>query len=41
VLERLEAVGVTLSLFYLRPDEPAAVQRQLDQLAEVASAWAG
>jgi probable F420-dependent oxidoreductase len=41
VLERLEAVGVTRSLFYLHPDEPAAVQRQLDQLAEVAAAWAG
>jgi probable F420-dependent oxidoreductase len=41
VLERLEAVGVTRSLFYLRPDEPAAVQRQLDQLAEVAAEWAG
>ncbi len=41
VLERLKAVGVTRSLFYLRPDEPAAVQRQLDQLAEVAAAWAG
>jgi probable F420-dependent oxidoreductase len=41
VLERLEAVGVTRSLFYLRPDEPAAVQRQLDQLAEVAAAWGG
>jgi probable F420-dependent oxidoreductase len=40
VLERLEAVGVTRSLFYLRPDEPGAVQRQLDQLAEVAAAWA-
>ena len=41
LLERLEAVGVTRSLFYLRPDEPAEVQRQLDQLAEVAAAWAG
>jgi probable F420-dependent oxidoreductase len=41
VLERLEAVGVTRSLFYLRPDEPAAVQRQLDRLGEVAAAWAG
>jgi probable F420-dependent oxidoreductase len=41
VLERLKAVGVTRSLFYLRPDEPVAVQRQLDQLAEVAAAWAG
>jgi probable F420-dependent oxidoreductase len=41
VLERLKAVGVTRSLFYLRPDEPAAVQRQLDRLGEVAAAWAG
>jgi probable F420-dependent oxidoreductase len=41
VLERLEAVGVTRALFYLRPDEPAAVQRQLDRLGEVAAAWAG
>ena len=41
VLERLKAVGVTRSLFYVRPDEPGAVERQLDQLAEVASAWAG
>jgi probable F420-dependent oxidoreductase len=41
VLERLEAVGVTRSLFYLRPDEPAAVQRQLDRLGEVAAAWVG
>jgi probable F420-dependent oxidoreductase len=41
VLERLQAVGVTRSLFYLRPDEPAAVQRQLDRLGEVAAAWAG
>jgi hypothetical protein len=32
---------VTRSLFYLRPDEPAAVQRQLDRLGEVAAAWAG
>jgi probable F420-dependent oxidoreductase len=41
VLERLKAVGVTRSLFYVRPDEPGAVERQLDQLAEVAAAWAG
>ena len=31
----------TRSLFYLRPDEPDAVERQLDELAEVAAAWAG
>jgi probable F420-dependent oxidoreductase len=41
VLERLKAVGVTRSLFYVRPDEPGAVERQLDQLAEVATVWAG
>jgi hypothetical protein len=40
-LERLQAAGVTRALFYLRPEEPSAVQRQLDQLAEVAAAWAG
>jgi probable F420-dependent oxidoreductase len=41
LLERLEAAGVTRSLFYLRPEEPSEVQRQLDELAEVAAAWAG
>jgi probable F420-dependent oxidoreductase len=41
LLERLRAAGVTRSLFYLRPDEPAAMQRQLDELGEVAAAWAG
>jgi probable F420-dependent oxidoreductase len=41
LLERLEAAGVSRSLFYLRPDEPAAVERQLDGLAEVAASWAG
>jgi probable F420-dependent oxidoreductase len=41
LLERLRASGVTRSLFYLRPDEPAAMQRQLDELGEVAAAWAG
>jgi probable F420-dependent oxidoreductase len=41
VLERLEAAGVTRSLFYVRPEEPGAVERQLDELAEVAAAWAG
>ena len=41
VLERLQAVGVTRSLFYVRPDEPGEVERQLDELAKVAAAWAG
>jgi probable F420-dependent oxidoreductase len=41
LLERLEAAGVTRSLFYVRPEEPAEVERQLDELAEVAAAWAG
>jgi probable F420-dependent oxidoreductase len=41
LLERLEAAGVTRSLFYVRPAEPGEVERQLDQLAEVAAAWAG
>jgi probable F420-dependent oxidoreductase len=41
LLERLEAVGVTRSLFYVRPEEPGEVERQLDELAEVAAAWAG
>jgi probable F420-dependent oxidoreductase len=41
LLERLETAGVTRSLFYVRPDEPAEVERQLDGLAEVAAAWAG
>jgi probable F420-dependent oxidoreductase len=41
LLERLEAAGVTRSLFYVRPEEPDEVERQLDELAEVAAAWAG
>ena len=41
LLDRLEAVGVTRSLFYVRPEEPGEVERQLDELAEVAAAWAG
>jgi probable F420-dependent oxidoreductase len=41
LLERLEGAGVNRSLFYVRPDEPAEVERQLDELAEVAAAWAG
>jgi probable F420-dependent oxidoreductase len=40
LLERLEAAGVTRSLFYLRPEEPGEVERQLDELAEVAVSWA-
>ncbi|HEX6584827.1 MAG TPA: LLM class F420-dependent oxidoreductase [Thermoleophilaceae bacterium] len=40
VLERLQAVGVTRSLFYVRPEDPGEVDRQLDELAEVAAAWA-
>jgi probable F420-dependent oxidoreductase len=41
VLERLRSAGVTRSLFYLRADEPGEVERHLDELAEVRSAWAG
>jgi probable F420-dependent oxidoreductase len=41
LLERLEAAGATRSLFYVRPEEPGEVERQLDELAEVAAAWAG
>jgi probable F420-dependent oxidoreductase len=41
LLERLRAAGVTRSLFYLRPEAPDDVQRQLDELGEVAAAWAG
>jgi len=41
LLERLRAAGVTRSLFYLRPDEPGAMERQLDELGEAAAAWAG
>ncbi len=40
-LERLMAAGVTRSLFYLRPEEPSEVERQLDELAKVAAGWAG
>ena len=40
-LERLEAAGVTRSLFYVRPEKPGEVERQLDERAEVAAAWAG
>jgi probable F420-dependent oxidoreductase len=41
LLERLEAAGVTRSLFYVRPEAPGEVERQLDERAEVAAAWAG
>ena len=41
LLERLQSAGVTRSLFYLRPEEPGEVERQLDELGEVAGAWAG
>ena len=41
LLERLEAAGVTRSLFYVRPEEPGEVERQLDERAGVAAAWAG
>jgi probable F420-dependent oxidoreductase len=41
LLERLEAVGVTRALLYLRPGEPGEVERQLDELAKVAAEWAG
>jgi probable F420-dependent oxidoreductase len=41
LLERLQDAGVTRSLFYLSSDEPAAVERQLDELADVAAAWPG
>jgi probable F420-dependent oxidoreductase len=41
LLERLQAAGVTRSLFYVRPEEPGEVERQLDELAKVAAEWAG
>ena len=40
-LERLAAAGVTRSLFYLRPEAPDDVERQLDELAKVVAEWAG
>jgi len=41
LLDRLRAAGVTRSLFYLHPDEAAAMQRQLDELGELVAAWDG
>jgi probable F420-dependent oxidoreductase len=38
-LESLREVGVTRALFYLRPGEPAEVERHLDKLAGVAAEW--
>jgi hypothetical protein len=32
---------VTRALFYVRPEAPAEVQRQLDELGKVAASWAG
>jgi hypothetical protein len=37
----LKSAGVTRSLFYVRPGEPGDVERHLDELAKVASEWAG
>jgi len=41
LLERLKAAGVTRSLCYLLPGTPDEIERQLDELAGVAAAWAG
>jgi probable F420-dependent oxidoreductase len=41
LLERLKAVGVTRSLFYVRPGAPVEVELHLGELAEVAAAWDG
>jgi probable F420-dependent oxidoreductase len=41
LLERLRDAGVTRALFYVRPEAPAEVQRQLDELGKVAAEWAG
>jgi probable F420-dependent oxidoreductase len=41
LLGRLKAAGVTRSLFYVQPEQPAEVERQLDELAKVAASWAG
>jgi probable F420-dependent oxidoreductase len=40
-LERLRDAGVTRALFRLRPEGPDEVQRELDELGEVAAAWDG
>jgi len=41
LLERLKGAGVTRSLCYLLPGTPDEIERQLDELAGVAAAWAG
>jgi alkanesulfonate monooxygenase SsuD/methylene tetrahydromethanopterin reductase-like flavin-dependent oxidoreductase (luciferase family) len=41
LLERLRDAGVTRALFYVRPEAPAEVQRQLDELGKVVAEWAG
>ena len=41
LLERLKTAGVTRALFYLHPNEAGEVERQLDELGEVAAAWDG
>ena len=41
LLERLRDAGVTRALFYVRPEAPAEVQRQLDDLGQVVAEWAG
>jgi probable F420-dependent oxidoreductase len=41
LLEQLKSAGVTRALFYLQPGEPGEVERQLDELAEVAASWGG
>ena len=41
LLDRLGEAGVDRSLFYLRPEEPSEVERQLDELAEVVASWDG
>jgi probable F420-dependent oxidoreductase len=40
-LERLRDAGVTRALFRLQPEAADVVQRELDELAEVAAAWDG
>jgi probable F420-dependent oxidoreductase len=41
LLGRLRAAGVTRALFRVRPEAPDGMQRQLDELGEVAAAWDG
>jgi probable F420-dependent oxidoreductase len=41
LLERLKAVGVTRSLFYVQAGEADEVERHLDELGKVAAEWGG